>query len=219
MYQQLCDGSKCIMYYCFGYKFWKSQLSFSTSKSTPYQGLGWEDKELAIYLVTLVPIQSVWPVKGLIWSQPTQVKVVHISKIQIGKSGLFLLRRDLSLKKNPEAWMWKSIQLICHPRDGSLLNWMRWLRIAVWGCAPTWLADKEICFQSLQLIQVYFSSQYLLSKLFPHPPLSFQRQKCRKSTGRNFRMPFVELVWQFKHSERMIPTELICFRFCFLNLR
>lgn len=99
MYQQLCDGSKCIMYYCFGYKFWKSQLSFSTSKSTPYQGLGWEDKELAIYLMTLVPIQIVSPVKGLIWSQPTQVKVVHISKIQIGRSGLFLLRRDLSLKK------------------------------------------------------------------------------------------------------------------------
>ena len=175
MYQQLCDGSKCIMYYCFGYKFWKSQLSFSTSKSTPYQGLGWEDKELAIYLVTLVPIQSVWPVKGLIWSQPTQVKVVHISKIQIGKSGLFLLRRDLSLKKNPEAWMWKSIQLICHPRDGSLLNWTRWLRIAVWGCAPTWLADISDLFWGaeesrlgwmLVKIKLWFESLPRTSKVF-----------------------------------------------------
>ena len=168
--------------------------------------------------MTLVPVQIVLPVKGLTWSQPTQVKVVHISKIQIGKSGLFLLRRDLSLKKLQRHGREKASSS-CHPRDGSLLNWTRWLRRAVWGWAPTWLADKEICFQSLQHVQVYFSSQYLLSKLFPHPPLSFQRQKCRKSTWRIFRMPFVELVWQFYHSERMIPTELIWFRFCFLNLR
>lgn len=55
--------------------------------------------------------------------------------------------------------------------------------MAVWGCAPTWLADKEICFQSLQFLQVYFSSQRLLSKLSPPPCLSFQKQKAESQPG------------------------------------
>lgn len=165
--------------------FWilvlKHQPPFWTSKLASYQGLGYEDKVLAVHLLTLGPIHL--PAENSKKPHdlsPTQVDSHPVAKDTNRWSWNVSAQEEPKAGDCPGPWQREPGTHAPSWTQG-LSHWMRQLRIASWGCAPTWLADKEICFQRLQLVQVYFSSQ-ASSPNSPSPTV-LPEARSRKSNG------------------------------------